>query len=179
MGFEEAGDVLDFAEAVKGNPAGIDDVYKHEDLGGWDVDEDVAFDVVGAFVRKFQGLVADFELIVFLECLLGRRTVGILHLSEKVGRLKVGDGFDLVVEDEDGAADVVRMGMTVDEVRDGLVRYVADCVEEFPTDSGWAVDNDDALVRDDEEGLVASLCYHVGAVAEGFHGIALRPDLGT
>ncbi len=67
VGSDEAGDVFDYTEAGEGDPAWEDDVDEHEDFGGGGVDEGVAFEVVGAFVGQFEGLVAEFEAVVVCE----------------------------------------------------------------------------------------------------------------
>ena len=80
----------------------------------------------------------------------------------------MSDCLDPIVEDEDGAADVVGVGVAVDEVRDGQGGHVANGIEQLGADGGRVVDNDDAFGGDEEEGLVASVGDHVGTLPEGF-----------
>ena len=73
---------------------------------------------------------------------------------------------------EVGGSDVVCVRVAVDQVGDGEVGDVADCVEEVVA-CGWGgVDDDDALAADEEHGLVISVRDHICALSKCFDAIA-------
>ena len=166
-------------EFGKGGPAGENNVDDHDGFGGRRPDEDVAWFVVGAFVRELQRLVANNEGVFFLEDSVGDWPggVGVRESFKVEERLHMGNVvFDCFIKNV-GAADVVGVSVAVNEMGywfggdtfDGCLKLVADC---------WrTVDGDDADVTDEEHGLVAAVSDKVGTTSQIFQTIAhLRVD---
>ena len=166
---DHAGHELGLVDVGEGGPAGEDDVHDHEDFLHGGVDEDVAGLVVQALVGELEGLVADAEGVVVVEDDVGKGSARVVDVGEDFLCEPVRDAGDFGLRfdsDERGCADVVCMRMGVDEVGDGKVCRVAHCVEQTMAESRWSVDEDDALVRDEEDAVVLIVCHHVGSMAE-------------
>lgn len=71
---------------------------------------------------------------------------------------------------------MVAMRVGVDEMRYGYVGSVTNGVEEVVAEGWGTVDNNHALGRDEEEGLVASVEDDIGAPAEGLDEVAGTGD---
>jgi len=128
------------------------------------VDEDVSKVVAGAVEREFESLIAEVDGVVDAEGLGGDWAEWVVDIGEGVGRVFVRDGLHAaLVGKEVCSADVVAVGVGVDEVLDGLSSDVADGVLQFTSHSWRAVDYDDAFVfGDEDEGLVYTVSDHVG-----------------
>ena len=108
--------------------------------------------------------------------MFGQGAVGVVDGGEEGCGCCVSDGLDVVVDDQDGAANVVSVGVAVDHVRDRLVSDVANGVEELVTDGRGAVDYNHATIRDVELSLIETFCDHVGTSAKLLDVVARSRD---
>ena len=116
MSFDVPGYVLNLPKLCERCPAGKDDVHQHEDFLCRCVNEDVASQMVLAFIFQLKSLVANTKTVVFLEGHLRHGPVGVIDRSQELCSILMRYGGDLVIDIEDRTTDMVSMGMAVDEV---------------------------------------------------------------
>ena len=151
-------DVLGNGEVLERHPAGEDHVHDHQGLVVRRVDEDVVRGVVRPVVVKEQPFPARLQDVMVVEGDGRRRPVRVCLTQQQAAALAVADAHHIGAQ-QGGRSDVVGVGVRVHQVGDlrgPAVRlgHGADGAQQVVPDCRWRVDENHAVPRGQEHGLV-------------------------